>query len=214
MNQKQLEYEIRLGLIKNLGEEISVETERLEKFTDRLLSKLSALMTLAGLISFLPFTVYENSANNAFLKYYLVWSFPLLVASVACWIVTFKKSAATTMNSLSVVESSDPEVTLQYLNSRLVMRDQLHKSTHNIYQRTRFYFGLSLSFVLAYLTMFILSFYFFIFYHLPEFYESLLLFVSVLLWAYIFLDWYKKPKKAVDVNTEIKIGKPVEKIEE
>ena len=206
MENSQNQIQIQIELTKNLMNEVSLETERLEKFTDRILSKLSSIITISSIITFLSFAFVTNDRSLALVKYYLTWVMPYLILGIILWILTLKKSAATTLQNLSVIVSEDPKVTLQYLGARLQMHQQLHGATHTIYQETRKLFSISLGFIVAYLANYVLSFYLFVFGRLPTLPEAVLVTVISLLLAYIFQEWYRRPMPAVNVEAQIRIA--------
>lgn len=204
MTKTPSQINVEIELIENMMLEVSTETERLEKFTDRILTKLTSVITLSTIVTFLSFAFTEN-ASAELLRHYLTWVMPFLIAGIALWILTFKVSAATKMNSLSVIASESPEVTLQYLKARLQMGQQLHSATNDIYEKTRKLFILSLSFTIAYLVAYTLSFYLFVFFTIPSLSESILISIILLLISYLFKQWYSKPRTAVNVQAEVKI---------
>lgn len=206
MNEEQaMQIQGEVAVIESLQKEITQETARLEKFTDRILAKLSAVITLSGILTFLSFAFLPNSDKTSVIQFYLTWVFPYLVISIIFWVFTLKKSAATTMKELSVIHSEDPTVMVQYLRARLEVHDGVYKATNTIYQNTRKYFSFSLSFALAYMYLYILTFYLYIFDYLPSLREMILITFITLLLAHVFREWYLKPVVAIKISKEIKI---------
>lgn len=192
-----------------MSSEVSLETSRLEKFTERILAKLSSVITLSGLLTFLSFAFVAQNDLKSLVGYYLVWIFPFLAAAIATWILTLKKSAAITLQNLTIVESTDPAVNVQYLRQRLKMHNDVYSATNAIYQDTRRTFSMSLSWIVAYLVAYIIAFYYFVFAELPSNPEAVVLTTLVILAAHVFRQWYSKTSIAVHYEGTIQTGSSV-----
>jgi hypothetical protein len=205
MENEPEKIQIEINLLENMSKEITNETSRLEKFTDRILAKLSSVITLSGVLTFLSFAFIPNKNQLHLLQLYLIWIFPYLLAAIAIWIVLFKKSGAITAVQMQFVESRDPKVTVQYLRTRMEVHQGVYNGTSNIYHRTRKLFAFSLSLIVAYLSLYMLAFYASIFFRLPDNTNMMLITIIMLLLSYFFRSWYLRPISAVNVTKDIKL---------
>jgi hypothetical protein len=89
------------------------------------------------------------------------------------------------------------------------MYNHMHDATDKTYRTTRKLISISLSFIVIYLISSTLSFYLFVFAHLPSASEAVLVEIIMLMLGYIFQQWYTKSKN-VSVSTTIDLPSPAE----
>ena len=181
------------------------ETARLEKFTDRVLAKLSSVITISGILTFVSFGFFSSEHQAAFLNFYLIWILPYLIVGIVLWVFVFKQSPAIIAKNDFFMKSTESKLTIQFLRAQLEMHQGVYNSTHKVYQDTRKLFAYSLSFILAYLLLYLLSFYFFVFSTLPDMSHMILVTIIALLLLFIFRYWYTKGKIVVNIVKEFKL---------
>lgn len=196
--------QVEIQLLEDMVEETSSQTERVEKYIERLLGKLSSIITISSIISFLSFAFIPRNGSLAFVKYYLIWVMPLLLLAIVVWIVVLRSSRAVILNRLDFVASNDPNVTVQYQRARLQIHNDLYSSINNIYNKTKGLISVSLSLIFVYLLNFLLSFYLFIFTSLPSTTEAILIEIIMILLAELFQRWYTQ-SRSVSVSKDIKL---------
>jgi hypothetical protein len=208
MNAEDENTKIKIELLENMTNHAQTETSRLEKFTDRILAKLASIITLSGILTFLSFAFLPGRDQTAMIYFYLIWVFPYLLIGIVLWIFTLQKSQAIIAKEVPFIASTNLAVKLQYAEAIHQMNQGIYSATHRIYQTTRKLFGFSLGFVVAYLTVYVITFYLFTFAQLPSNTSMILITIIALLLINSFRKWYSGVKIAVDVSAEVKI--PIE----
>jgi predicted transglutaminase-like protease len=168
LTDEQLQIQLQISLLEELSAEANRETERLERYIDRLLAKSASVITLSGILTFVSLAFVNSSSSGRLIKYYLAWVFPFLFAAIISWILVLVRSKAITVDRVDVIKSNDSAVIIQYLEARLGMANSILHRTHATYFQTRFMFLISLALISVYMLLYTVSFYIFVFATLPN----------------------------------------------
>ncbi len=191
--------------------EMRYEINRLEKFIDNFSQKGVALMTIAGLISLLPYAFSGNAV--IFLKHYLIWIFPFLLASILTFIFSLPKRH-TYRTSFSTAANNVSEELIMLRNEALAVQSMWRESYLN-YKKSLNWHRISSIFLQVFLLSYVLNFYFFIFSELPNvknmiFTTAGLLLVGVILYVKsVFIMSYNRrygSKRKMSVEQESSVG--------
>lgn len=135
--QQQIELLMQqITVVQNERQAYLDENERIEKYLSDFTTRQGVLLTIAGLLTLLPL------ADNQDINYFLLWSIPFLILSIAFYILSSKR-----INFIG----NDFAMPLNYSDVNLKLRDVYFKSFN--------YFRLTDSLLIIFFTSFIINFY-------------------------------------------------------
>ncbi len=144
--------------------EMRYEVERLERFIENFTIRGGALMTIAGLISLLPYTVIVN--GEVFLRHFLIWTFPFLAFAIWAFIKSSKRKHTYRVQFASVAPGAPEELIALRLEA-LSVRD-MWEETYKSHKQSLKWHRLNSISTLLFLFSYIFNFYLFIFYKLSS----------------------------------------------
>lgn len=165
INKPQDSEVIRRILLDGIRE-IRYEIERLERFTESFAVRGGALMTVAGLISLLPYTITENGL--VFLKHYLIWTFPFLFIAILAFIKSSRRAYSYRIQFTSVAPGAPEEIVM--LRAEAMATQEIWKMAKESHTGSMRWHRLVSINTILFLFSYIFSFYSFVFYVLPNFY--------------------------------------------
>lgn len=174
--------------------EMRYEINRMEKFIDNFSQRGAALMTIAGLISLLPYAV--SNSPLMFLKYYLLWIFPFLAVAILAYMVSSSKRN-TYRISFSIAAANNFFEELSILRNEALSTQKIWRENYLDHQKSLRWHRINNIFIQLFLFSYILNFYLFVFGDLPNNKNSIimmveLLVVGVLIYYKNFLKSYNK----------------------
>lgn len=191
--------------------EMRYEINRLEKFIDNFSQKGVALMTIAGLISLLPYAFSGNAV--IFLRHFLIWIFPFLLASILTFIFSLPKRHTYRTSFSTAADNVSEELII--LRNEAIAAQSMWRESYLSYQKSLNWHRISSIFLQIFLLSYILNFYLFIFFELPDiknmiFTTSGLLLVGVILYVKnVFIMSYNKRygnRRGTSVGQESGVG--------
>lgn len=209
MNPQQLqELEVQLNLLNSTTKTIDREIDRLEHMIDRVLTKLSAVITMSGILTFVSLSFASTDLKQGFIKYYLIWIFPYLVVAIGFWIIALKVSRAMVLNYATQIHSADQRVNVQNAQIWAEMTGQVLIRTRTIYDKTNKMFRVSLAAIVVYIAAYVLNFYFFVFSKLFKLLDSVLITIIFVGLGVAFYIWLSS--KGSDLQFQAQITIPTE----
>ncbi len=196
MKQKEELLLIEAQVLERAIEEIKYDINRTETQLRDLSIKSVGLLTVAGLISLLPF-----QSNSNFLKYYLIYIFPYLGFSIFTFFVAHILSKNIQRKAYPVAGGNIFEIINIIREQKKYMNEIWQKVVEN-YRIVSTLYKLTLISLVLFLTSFIVNFYLLNFGTLFNTCQNLL-FNGFLILIGIFIY---NLKKTIKHNKEIKIG--------
>lgn len=161
-----------------------IELEKIERYFSDFTNRNGVLLTIAGLLSFLP---PLGPVNSEHLPYFLLWTFPLLIIAIVAYFPASRRIHPIIKGMPFASKGSGLE--LEILENQIKYFDLVWRKTVEIYDSVLFWNGLMQSFIYAYIFSMVSNFYIFTFYGKPSLCISIILFIvscqiiiSLLIW--------------------------------
>ncbi|OHA41136.1 MAG: hypothetical protein A3J31_00210 [Candidatus Taylorbacteria bacterium RIFCSPLOWO2_02_FULL_48_16] len=185
--------------IEQIRYQLEYIRETLSDFTQR----TALLMTIAGLLAFLPPFV---GFGTDYLRHFLIWTFPFLILSLICFYFSSPRINALIKQFPTAVENSPEELLI--LKSQSIALGHIWARSIKLYDSVLEWYRFTSAFVYLYITSLIVNFYLFVFIGKPDLCASLLLFFSLLvLGIWMIVHNQAKSQKGLDFGpTQLNIG--------
>lgn len=177
--------------IERLENQLANLQGALNDFTQR----SSLLMTIAGLLSFLPSAI-GLADEGKYLTNFLTWTFPFLIVAVFCYFFSSMRAQAVLKQFPIIAEGEADELTVLKAwtgSLTVVWRMQL-----DVYEAVLPWFRLTTVFIYLYLISLVINLYMIVFIGYLDSLNSSLIVVALLLFGYLmFNSRHKKSKKGL-----------------
>ena len=153
----------------------TLELEKIGKILSDQTAGTSALLTIVGLLSFLPQILITN---NEYISSFLVWTFWMLILAIATyWPASLRVSSIVKGHPFATTDSL---MEIEILKNRNNYLDLVWKKSVENHDRVLFWNSISKSLLYGYLFSLVSNFYVFVYHGTPDFCTSLLLLISSL----------------------------------
>ncbi|MEK7641710.1 MAG: hypothetical protein AAB365_01830 [Patescibacteria group bacterium] len=166
----------------------TLELEKIGKILSDQTAGTGTLLTIVGLLSFLPQLLITN---NEYISYFLLWTFWILIIAIATyWPASLRVSSIVKGHPFASTGSS---LEIEILKNRNDYFDIVWKKSVENHDAVLFWNSVSKSLLYAYLFSLVSNFYVFVFHGTPDFCTSLtLLTISVIIALLLF--WIPRMK--------------------
>jgi hypothetical protein len=174
ITNKQLAQNIRdvyVGMITDVEGEHGRLNTTLSDFTQR----SSALMTVSGLLAFLPSLI---DIHAAYLQYFLIWTFPFLIIAIICFYPSSIRISA--FSTQMPTASAGSALELIFLKARVVALQDIWRMNLKHYNKVLEWYRITTAFIYIYIFSFTINFYLFTFLGEPNLCISIIILLSVL----------------------------------
>ncbi len=157
--------------------EITNELNRLEAIFAGFTQRAGVLLTLAGLLSFLPAL---SQPKETYFSNFLIWTFPFLLLAIIFFYFFGKRVTVVKTQFISIMKGADEELVV--LKAEILSLRDIWQRQYNIYNRIKTLYNFSSTFVYIYLIS--LSTNYYLFYFLKEgitIWVNIILFMAVLI---------------------------------
>lgn len=166
----------------------TIELEKIGKILSDQTARTGTLLTIVGLLSFLPQLLITN---NEYISSFLLWTFWILVIAIATyWPASLRVSSIIKGQPFATTDSS---LATEILKNRNGYLDIVWRKSVENHNSVLFWNSISKSLLYAYLFSLVSNFYVFVFHGTPDFCTSLLLLIASLVIAGL-LFWIPKLK--------------------
>ena len=175
-------------------EQITYELERINEVLTDFTQRTALLMTIAGLLAFLPPIA---GLGSEYLQHFLIWTFPLLLLSLVCfYFSSFRITGLATQ--IPTAASGTPEELL-ILKARSVALETIWTRSLALYNNVLEWYRFTSAFVYMYITSLVVNLYLFVFFGRPEpCVSALLLFSLLVLGIWMVLRGQVKSEKGLN----------------
>lgn len=164
------------------------ELRRISGFLSAYSDGTTSLWTIAGLLSFLPQLVIQDSG---YLTHFLSWTFWILLLSIAIYYPASLRVSYLIKGAFFASSGSDVEE--QILKNRVEYLEQVWKKTVENHDSVRVCYMISKSVIFAYIFSLVSNLYIFVYQGKPDLATSLVILTDAILLALILL-WLPKMK--------------------
>jgi hypothetical protein len=175
------------------------ELEKIHTILSDFTNRIGVLLTVAGLLSFLPQLVVTN---HEYLTHFLSWTFWILLLSIVIYYpASLRVSSIIKGRSFA---SSGSDLELKILENRVEHLKLVWERSVEIHDRVVSYNRWSTGLIYAYMVSLTLNFYIFVFYGKPDWCISIIVLIGALLTAFILTELPKnKSEKNKIINKAI-----------
>lgn len=164
------------------------ELEKIEKILSNQTAGTGTLLTIVGLLSFLPQLLITNSE---YISLFLLWTFWILILAIATyWPASLRVSSIIKGHSFATTGSLLQTEILKNTNDYL---DLIWRKSVENHDAVLFWNSVSKSLLYAYLFSLVSNFYVFVFHGIPDFCTSLIL-LTISIFIALILFWIPRLK--------------------
>lgn len=184
-------------------EQIKYQLEYIHEMLSDFTQRTALLMTIAGLLAFLPSTA---GFGADYLKHFLIWTFPFLISSLICFYFSSPRINALVKQFPTASEGSPEE--LLVLKSQSTALGHIWARSIKLYDSVLEWYRFTSAFIYLYIASLVVNLYLFVFIGKPDLCVSLLLLFSLLvLGVWMVVRHQAKSQKGVDFGpTQLNIG--------
>ncbi|MCX6786229.1 MAG: hypothetical protein NTU85_00140 [Candidatus Kaiserbacteria bacterium] len=188
-------------------EQMRYQLDRIEKELSDFTQRTALLMTIAGLLAFLPSVI---GLGPDYLSHFLVWTFPFLLLSLACFYFSSPRISALA-TQIPTAASGTPEE-LIILKAQSNALEDIWKRSLSLYNHVLEWYRFTSASIYMYITSFAANLYMFVFIGEPNVCSSVLLLFSLfVLGIWMVLRYQVKSERNISygpVQLEIATGGP------